>query len=153
MHGYDPQKAAQVWQRVQGTAQPEHRDDSLLPLIAAELAASAAYMALSKRYTGKDSALLRAMAEEEGTHAACLKGMYALMTGHPASAQAVQPGGQQTLEASLRRCYAGELASIRAYSGRTDHPEYGHIFARMVKEEENHSRTVLELLGRLQSKP
>lgn len=152
MQGYDPKKAAEVWQRVQSTARPEGPDTGLLPLIAAELSASATYMALSKRFTGKESVLLRTMAEEEASHAACLKGMYRLQTGQVSSVQATPPGAQQTLESALRRCYAGELGSIHAYESRSAQPEYGHIFARMAREEENHSRTVLELLGRLQQK-
>lgn len=151
MQGYDAKKAAQVWQRVQSTAHPQPQDTGLLPLIAAELAASAAYMALSKRYTGKESIQLRTMAEEEAAHAACLRGMYVLMTGQRVPVQAVQPG-QEPMEAALCRCYAGELASIRAYTERSAQPEYGHIFASLAKEEQHHSRTVLELLGNLQKK-
>lgn len=148
MQGYDPKKAAQVWQRVQSTAHPDATENGLLPLIAAELAASGAYLALSKRYPGKESALLRFLSEEEAAHAAALRGMYFLLTGQKAVVKAAQQE-QQTLEAALRRCYAGELSSIRAYEERSAQPEYGPIFARMAKEEHRHCRTVLELLGKL----
>lgn len=149
MQGYDPKKAAQVWQRVQGASQPE-QDGELLSLIAAELSASAAYLALSKRIPGKE-ALLRAMAEEEAAHAACLKGIYLLQTGQRPAVQSPQPS-QQTPEAALRRCYAGELGSIHAYQQRSGMAQYGHIFAQMALQEQRHSRAVLELLGNLGGK-
>ncbi len=147
MEGYDPKKAAQVWQRVQGTALPDPEDNGLLGLIAGELAASALYLALSKRYTGKENARLRTMAEEAAAHGACLKGMYFLRTGQKAQVQTVPPG-QEPMDAALRRCYAGELRSIRAYEARSDQPEYGHIFAGMAQDAHRHSRTILELLGK-----
>ena len=80
MENFDAAKATRVWQRVQGT-QPE--SEGLPALIAGEMEDSATYIQLAKRLGGKEGQTLRRMAETEHSHAACLKGIYTLMTGEP----------------------------------------------------------------------
>ena len=93
--------------------------------------------------------MLERLVREEQAHAACLKGRHVMITGERPVIQ-TPPPGKDTVEIALRKCYAGELRSIADYEARSDHPEYGHIFADLARQERAHSRTVLELIGRLE---
>lgn len=155
MENYDKAMAERVWKRVRGgQAEPGASPSpagELLGLIQAEWAAAAAYLALSRQMGPKEAAVLQRIFREEQTHAACLKGMYTLITGQKPVVQTPQPE-RAPVEAALRRSYAGELRSIAAYDARSADPEYGHVFASMAKQEREHSRAVLELLGGLEKK-
>lgn len=132
-----------VWQRVRGEAQlPEPER------IGAEWTDAAAYLNLSRRMSGRESALLYRMFREEQTHAACLKGIYTLCAGkRPAYRAEKLP--QMPVAQMLRWCYGREMQSLSAYEARVTHPEYGHVFARMALQEREHCRILLELLGNL----
>ena len=155
MANYDSKMAERVWQRVRGEQAPSGEvrtpEGDLLGLIQAEWMAASAYLALSRQMGAKEAAVLQRLFREEQTHGACLKGMYTLITGRKPVVQSPQPA-KEPVEAALRRCYAGELRSIAAYDARSADPEYGHVFASMAKQEREHSRAVLELLGGLEKK-
>lgn len=148
METYDKQKAARVWQRVQGAA-PEDPVRGLAGMIAEEWADAAAYLTMSRRVQGRESAILRKMGQEEQSHMACLKGMYTLLgTGRP-EIPAPQPLDRAPLGLLLRRCYGREMRALAQYEARAADPEYGQIFARMAQQEREHCRQLLELLGSL----
>lgn len=151
METIDPAKAARVWQRVQGESLPVNREQGLLEMIAQEWADAATYMQLSRRFQGKESALLRRMFEEEQAHAACLKGIYTLITGKRPTVQTAPPVQEDT-ERLLRRCYGREMRCLAQYEARSSDPEYGQVFARLCAQERDHCRMVLELLGNLKKK-
>ena len=117
-------------------------------LIAAEWTDAAVYLQLSRRFQGKDSALLRRMYEEEQAHTACLKGIYTLITGRRPAVKAVPPPQGDT-EQILRRCYGREMQCLARYEAKASDPEYGQVFFRMAQQERAHCHSVLELLGRL----
>lgn len=149
MNTIDPAKAARVWQRVQGTAQP--KEQGLLTMIAQEWTDAATYLHLSRRFQGKDSAALRKMYEEELAHTACLKGIYTLITGtHPVVKATA--ANDQDLETTLRRCYGREMQCIAEYESRSNDSEYGSIFARLAAQEREHCRTILELIGNMKKR-
>ena len=147
MDTIDREKAARVWERVRSDAPPSP-EQGLTELIAAEWTDAAVYLQLSRRFQGKDSALLRRMYEEEQAHTACLKGIYTLITGRRPAVKAVPPP-QGDVEQILRRCYGREMQSLARYEARASDPEYGQVFARMAQQERAHCHSVLELLGRL----
>lgn len=147
MDTIDQAKAARVWDRVRGDA-PAAPEQGLAELIAQEWTDAAVYLQLSRRFQGKDSALLRRMYEEEQAHTACLKGIYTLITGRRPAVKAVPPP-QGDPEQILRRCYGREMQSLARYEARAADPEYGQVFARMAQQERAHCHMVLELLGRL----
>lgn len=154
MQSYDPQKAARVWQRVQGqreTPKQDDRNDNLQELIMNEWLAAATYLKLARQMGQKDAAVLQRLGREEQTHAACLRGIHTMTTGEKAVTRAPQPETGPA-EVTLRRCYAGEIRSLRAYEARADDPEYGHVFADLARQEREHCRAVLELIGRLEKK-
>ncbi len=145
MENYDAAKATRVWQRVQAS-QPEA--EGLPALIAGELEDAATYIQLARRLGSKEGQVLRQLAATEQSHAACLKGIYTLMTGEPINPR-IPPLRQEPAERTLRRCYGKEMRCLAQYEARTSDPEYGPVFARLAAQEREHCMTVLELIGRL----
>lgn len=151
METYDPQKAARVWQRVHSGSADVKDSSSLLTLIAEEWTDSATYLQLSRRFQGKEAAILRRLFEEEQAHAACLKGIYTLITGEKPIVH-TPPPVQENTELILRRCYGREMRALAQYEQRANDPEYGPVFARLAAQEKEHCHIVLQLLGSLTRK-
>jgi len=150
MDTIDPQMAERVWRRVRGTAQAGPDMQSLEELIAQEWADGAVYQYLSRKFQGRESALLRQLAQQEQTHVAWLKGIYTLMLGAQPNVR-TPPVPQDSTEQLLRRCYNREIQSLAQYEARAADPQYGHAFAHLAQQEREHSRIVLELLGKLKT--
>ena len=148
METYDKAKAARVWQRVQGEV-AANPTQGLQGLIAEEWADAALYLSLSRRLQGAQSAILKKMSQEEQAHMACLKGIYTLQGAGRPDIPTPPPVDKAPISTLLRRCYGREMRCLAQYEARTDHPEYGQIFARMVQQEREHCRQILELLGSL----
>ena len=146
----DPAKAARVWQRVRGEMPAESPEQGLLEMIARERTDASAYLQLSRKFQGKQSAMLRRMFEDEQAHAACLKGIYTLITGKQPTVQTV-PLSQISPEQLLRQCYGREMQCLARYEQKSSDPEYGQVFARLADQEREHCRLVLELLGSIKS--
>lgn len=154
MQTYDAQKAERVWQRVQGSKEEIRQSrtlDNIQELIMNEWIAAATYLRLARQMQPKQAALLHKLAGEEQTHAACLRGMYTLITGQQPVTRSPLPE-VDTPELTLRRCYGREMRSLKEYEALRDDPEYGHVFARLAEQEREHCRTLLELIGGLRKK-
>ena len=156
MNTYDPQKAAWVWQRVQSRNMEEQRErsrteGSLQELIVEEWISAATYLQLSRQLSSREASVLQRLFREEQTHAACLKGIYTLITGEKATMQAPPPV-REAPEITLRRCYGREMRSLKEYEARASDSEYGPVFAKLAEQEREHCRAVLELIGGLQKK-
>lgn len=148
METIDPAKAARVWQRVKGETDTEPPEQYLTQMIAREWTDAAIYLQLSRKFQGKHSATLRRMYEQEQAHTACLKGIYTLITGKRPTVKATPPAQTDT-EQLLRRCYGSKMHCLAQYERRSNHPEYGAVFARMAQQEKEHCLLILELLGSL----
>lgn len=148
METIDPAKAARVWQRVKGETNPEPPEQYLTQMIAREWTDAAIYLQLSRKFQGKHSATLRRMYEQEQAHTACLKGIYTLITGKRPVVRAVPPE-QTDPEQLLRKCYGSKMHCLAQYEKRSNHPEYGAVFARMAQQEREHCLLILEVLGNL----
>ena len=146
MNTIDPQKAAQVWQRVRGNARLSDRE--LITLISNAWTTGATYLKLSRQMQGKENAALRHLYGEQLAHVACLKGIYTLITGTRPSVKAA-PLPYQDPEAILRRCYGRQMQALADYESKSEDPEYGPVFARLADRERDHCRTLLELIGNL----
>ena len=146
MEKVDPQKAARVWQRVH--TETDAPGQGLLALISQEWADSATYLQLSRRLQGRSATILRTLYEQEQAHLACLKGIYTLITGSHPKVAAI-PLSQEEPEQTLRRCYGREMQCLAQYEQRSNHPEYGKVFAKLALQEQEHCRMVLEILGNL----
>ncbi len=147
METIDRQLQQRVWQRVH-SAPPVEDSAQLLELIAGEWTDGAAYLQLSRHYTGKEAALLRQMHAQERSHVACLKGVYSILTGRPAIVKA-PPLPRENREAALRRCYHRETQCLDHYRQWARHPQLGPVFERLYDQELSHCRTLLELLGKI----
>lgn len=151
MQTYDTQKAERVWQRVQGSKEEAKQSkvlDNIQELIMNEWIAAATYLRLARQMPQKQAAMLQKLAAEEQTHAACLRGMYTLITGQQPVTRSPLPE-VDTPELTLRRCYGREMRSLKEYEALLDDTEYGHVFARLAQQEQEHCRTLLELIGGL----
>ncbi len=148
MSTYDPKKAAQVWQRVQAQNQAAPDQATLLTLIAQEQEDAATYLHLSRQFEGKEAAALRQIAHQEQSHAACLRGIYALQTGKKPALR-TPPAPRENRQTLLRHCYGREMQSLAQYKNRANDPEHGHIFARLAAQEQEHCHILLKLLGNM----
>ena len=153
MDTIDQQKAARVWQRVRENepAQKPERLDNLQELILNEWTAAATYQQLSRQLPQKEAAVLQRLSREEHGHGACLRGMYALVTGEKCALHAQQLG-KEPVERVLRRCYALEMRSLKEYEAKRDDPEYGHIFARLAEQEREHCMALLGVIGAIHNR-
>ena len=147
MERIDPAKAARVWQRVQEKP-TEKREQGLQELIFEEWTDAATYLQLSRRFQGKKAALLRKLYQDELSHAACLKGIYTLITGSRPVVKTLPPQ-QGDAEQVLRRCYGREMRCLARYESRSSDPEYGQVFSRLAQQEREHCHLILEFLGDL----
>ena len=147
MDTIDPTKEAQIWQRVR-PQQPGDPREGLQELIAREWEVAGMCLQLSRRFGGRQSALLRQLYEKEQGHVACLKGIYTLISGQrPHIRGGTAAGGLP--EAELRRCYGKQMQNLAEYERRSSHPEYGHIFRSLANQEREHCHLLLEILGSL----
>lgn len=132
---------------MQGQGAGEFDVQSLPELIAQELSDANRYLQLSRRFQGRDSILLRQMAQQEQDHAACLKGLYTLITGQQPKIPATQ-NDQQEVSQLLRFCYGNQMHRLARYEARAGDSQYGHIFARLANQEQEQCHKLLALLGR-----
>ena len=147
IQNFDPQKAARVWSRVQGKTAESFDVQRLPELIAQELHDANVYLQLSRRFQGRDSVLLRQMAQQEQDHGACLKGLFTLITGEQPKIPLVQTA-QQDVSHLLRGCYGNQMHRLARYEARATDAEYGHVFARLAAQEQEQCHRLLALIGR-----
>ena len=146
MQTIDPQKAARVWNRVQGVCPAEGLSD----LIALEWLDALTYLTLSRRFQGRDSILLRQLAQQEQDHAACLRGIYTLINGtRPTVPTPAVP--REDTQALLRRSYGSHMHRLARYEARQEDPQYGQIFSHLAGQERTQCQQILSLLGRLKT--
>ena len=151
MQTYDPQKAARVWKRVQSAQIPEEREhpaDNLKELILNEWVTAATYAQLARQLQHQSSAL-QTLSREDHAHGACLRGMYSLKTGEKCPVHMPKPE-KEPPEITLRRCYGLEMRSLKAYEARSEDPEYGHVFAKLAEQEQEHCMVLLRIIGSLE---
>ena len=146
MANYDPKAAARVWDRVQNTAVPTADAPAILNLIEEELIDAAAYLRLSKKLPPPLAASARQMAQQEQSHAACLKGIYTMITGRK---PIVPPPvlSDDPPDIILRRCYGREMRCLAQYEARQNDVQYGHVFRSLARQEQGHCHRILEIFG------
>lgn len=154
MEAYDPQLAARVWQRVQNREAPASKEPappdlpSLNALISGKLSDAAELSALASFFHGGDLAVLNRLVKDSRAHARCMMGIYYLLSGTRCR-PSVPPIPQGTPEARIRRCCSRSLARTAPYRMWESHREYGPVFSRLIAEEWDHYRLLLQILGSL----
>ena len=152
MNTYDPQKAARVWQRVQGAQPAEPRqEENLKELIMNEWIAASTYADLARQLGQKEAAVLQRLSREEHAHGACLRGIYQLKTGEKCPIRTPK-ADKEPVEVTLRRCYGMEMRSLKEYETKCADPEYGHVYARLADQEREHCVALLGVIGSLGKK-
>ena len=151
MKGMDPQREAQVWQRVRGENSPPAAppEAELLRLMMEKWSNAATYQQLARQFSGRDAATLQRLSREEMAHVNCLRGDYTLITGNkpPIQKPAVP---KETAAIALRKCYGREIRTLSEYERRSGDPEYGAVYRKLAQQEQEHGRILLELIGNLQ---
>ena len=148
MQGYDPKKAARVWNRVRST-QPEHQSIDIDPMITAAGVNAAIYLRLSRQELSSESAILKKLAEEKLAQASCLKGIRRLTAGRIAGIPLPQPAKEAPFQA-LRRCYHSEIHALRELELRTADRDFGPVYGELAQHQRHLCRILLELIGRLE---
>jgi len=77
--------------------------------------------------------------------------MYALVTGEKCEVHSPS-APKEPVDRVLRRCYGLEMRSLKEYEARAGDPEYGHVFARIAQQEQEHCMALLSLIGSLGNK-
>jgi len=147
MENYDEEQELRVWQRIRGELPPENLE-GLQALAAAEWAEASGYLMLSRQFQGKEKEMLRRMFEEDRAHASCLRGIDAITSGKNRVPRTTPPAPDSP-RIALKKCYGREIRALREYELRTTDPEYGHVFASLAAQEQEHCRMILEILGNL----
>ncbi len=127
---------------------PLHDPQTLLPLIARVREAETSYALLSGAMTGRDAALLRRLQEHAQGQVACLKGVYALLSGKRVRVETPPPKTEPVMH-TLKKCYTRELQLFSEYDGWADIADYGHVFVCLARQSREHCAVLLEILGRL----
>lgn len=148
MKNYDPKTAARVWDRVQNAAVPAGDSQLILNLIAEEILDAATYLQLSKRLSTPQAAAIKQLAQQEQSHVSCLKGVYTMITGEKPKVLPVKVSDDPP-DIVLRRCYGREMRALAQYEARQNDPQYGHVFRMLARQEQEHCRRLLEILGTL----
>ena len=147
MNHIDPHTAARVWERVKSP--PVNTEaDTIRSLMIEELLDALTYQRLAKKLPPAQGLIARQLAQQEQSHAVCLKGIYTMLTGNTPNLTPPTPQDDPP-QVILRRCYGREMRCLAQYEARQTDPQYGHIFHRLAREEQEHCRKLLELLGML----
>ena len=147
METYDPALATRVWKRVTGDTPPQTTSPDLQTLIEEELADAAAYLHLSRFFNSHYSHVLRHMHQQEQSHAACLKGIYRMITGKRCTPRLPKPIREKP-SVTLQRCYDREMRCATRYTASASDPRFGLTYARMAQQEQEHAKFLLELMGK-----
>lgn len=146
MEKIDPAKAAAVWQRVHNSTPQIPREQGLTALIQDALISSSLYEQLARQSSGDRSARLRQLARQEAAHAACLKGIFWMLTGKRPTVQ-IPKSAPEKPEAALRRCCGRTMRCIAQYEARSADPEFGAAFAALARQAREDYVQLLIVLG------
>lgn len=147
MESVNPELAQRVWQRVQGAGGGVAEE--VRSLAALEQTQGAAYMQLSRRFVGKTAALLLQLGQRKRSCAACLRGIYRMLTGQAPAIAPARPGLSEHTPAALCRCCTREGELFHRINAQRSHPEYGPVFGSLADQAQADHQTVLALLGEL----
>ena len=135
-----------VWQRVAEGRKAAWDAEALRPLIAGELAASAALLRIAQRDPGRKRALLRVLSGEKQRSSTFLKGIYRALTGRSPQ---VTPAPLPRLPRKdlLMQCHWQQQKLLEALQHWTQHPTFGKSFDRLYQQALAQNHALLELLG------
>lgn len=118
----------------------------LYRLLLAQETAADTYTRLAHQFQGREGVMLHRLAREARAHGACLEGICVLVTGKVPNLHTLPPE-TGTTQSLLRRCYGRAMRLLVTYEARREDLEYGPIFARLAVQQQEHCKTILELIG------
>ena len=126
-----------------------HEDGRKLPGLMMEMGTAAEnYRQLSGCFSGWQAETLHRMAREARAQAACIGGICALVLGE-APKKAVAPPDTGATAARLKKAYSRAMRLLAACEGYTADIEYGPVFQRLARTQQEQCRKILEIIGRL----
>ena len=147
MENYDPAMARRVWQRVRGEEPPSTAGPSLQTLMEDAWEDAHRYRNLSRRHRGKIAALYAQLYRQTMEHLRLLKGICALSDQCNPVLSPIQPR-QEPEGIVLRRCYGRALQRLSWYTANENDPRYGHILLPLIRQTQQHTRLLLQLMTR-----
>ena len=136
MDKIDPKMAARVWDRVQAPAKAGLDTNALLPLIREEW-----LDALVCKQLGEN-------AERPQEIAACLKGIYRILTGGLPKMRAPQVNPEKP-PVLLRQSFHRRMQLFAQYEKLQSDPRFGPVFGRLAVLSQVQACKILEQLGQL----
>ena len=144
MERIDPQKAARVWQRVQGESNVN--EGILKELILEESMTATGWKQLARNSQGQRRQMLEQMERQGRERIACMRGICDLLTGKkPEVPNLPQP--HTSAQALMRAGYGRLMKCLARYEALQADTTYGPAFVPMVAQTRDHCRNTLALLG------
>lgn len=147
MENYDPALARRVWQRVQGEAPQPSGSPALQTLMENAWEDANVYRQLSRRHRGRNAALLGQLHRQTMEQLRLLKGICDL-SEQCAPSYSTAPRRPEPEGVLLRRCYGRALQRLNWYSAHDSDPRFGHILASLIRQTQQHTRWLLQLMSR-----
>ena len=135
MDRIDPKTAARVWDRVQASPKPGLEVNMLLPLIREEW-----LDALILKHLGHSS-------DRPMENAACLKGIYRILSGGMPKISAPQ-WKQEKPQLLLRQSFERRMKLFAQYEKLQTDPRFGVVFGRLAAASQVQACKILEALGK-----
>lgn len=147
METIDPAMAARVWQRVRGQDTAPSPGLQLQSLMEDAWEDAAVYRHLSRRHRGKNALLFSQLHRQTLEQLRLLRGICALMKQCNPVLKSVPPR-REPEGITLRRCYGHTLQRLNWYAQQESTPEYGRALAQLIRQTQNHSQLLLQLMSR-----
>lgn len=147
MDKQDRHTEEQVWQRVRACREEAPKND-LRQLQREAMDLAAVYRNLTSQLTGKPQEQVRQLSAGEKANAASLAGIGKLSRMGGENLKLWQPGKEEPQKV-LERCYHRTRRCMTEYLARSAEGEFGMVFARMARREEEHCCLIAELIGNL----
>ena len=126
-----------------------HEDGRALPGLMMEMGTAAEnYRRLAGCFSGWQAEALNRMAREVRAQGSCVGGICALVMGETPSKHLPCPD-TGTLAVRLKKAYSRAMHLLAACEGYKEDPEYGPVFQRLARTQQEHCRKILEIIGSL----
>ena len=111
-------------------------------------AAARNYRELARCFQGWQAQALLNMAREAKAQGTCLAGIHALVTGEEHRPVPIPPDAG-ILSARLKKSYIRAMRLLTDCEAWSGDPEYGPVFLRLTRRQQDHCRKILEIIGSL----
>ena len=117
-------------------------------LMLESMTAAENYRRLARCFSGWQAEALVRMARESRAQGSCIGGICALVMGEaPEKTVALPDSGNMTVR--LKKAYSRAMHLLAACEGYTADIEYGPVFQRLARTQQEHCRKILEIIGSL----